>query len=82
MEQWTREKVLRRLYRIAQQAKKAGVRVQTDKEGKVVKEFDTKAASIELKAIEYAVKLTGMLQEEEDRDIRITLEGDLSRYAE
>ena len=81
MEQWTRDKVLRRLYRIAQQAKKAGVKTATDKEGRTVKEFDTRAASIELKAIEYAVKLTGMLQEEEDRDIRVVLDTDVSRYA-
>ena len=81
MEQWTKEKVLRRLYRIAQQAKKAGVRQATDKEGNIFKEFDTKAASIELKAIEYAVKLTGMLEAEQDRDVCVVLDGDVSRYA-
>ena len=81
MEQWTREKVLKRLYRIAQQAKKAGVRTMLDKEGNVVKEFDTRAAGVELKAIEYAVKLTGMLTLEEDRDIRVVLDGDISEYA-
>ena len=81
MEQWTKEKVLRRLYRIAQQAKKAGIREGTDKEGKIFKEFDTKAASIELKAIEYAVKLTGMLEAEQDRDVCVVLDGDVSRYA-
>ncbi|MBE6672799.1 MAG: hypothetical protein E7599_04700 [Ruminococcaceae bacterium] len=81
MEQWTREKVLRRLYRIAQQAKKAGVRTEKDKEGNVFKEFDTRAASIELKAIEYAVKLTGMLQVAEDREICVLLEGETSQYA-
>lgn len=81
MEQWTREKVLKRLYRIAQQAKKAGMRSVQDKEGNITKEFDTKAVSIELKAIEYAVKLTGMLEMEEDRDIRVVLDDDISQYA-
>ena len=81
MEQWTKEKVLKRLYRIAQQAKKAGMRSVQDKEGNVVKEFDTKAVSIELKAIEYAVKLTGMLDGEEDRDIRVMLDDDIQEYA-
>ena len=82
MQQWTREKVLKRLYRIAEQAKKAGVRQSLDKEGNVVKEFDTRAASIELKAIEYAVKLTGMLSEEQDNEIYITLDEEIARYAQ
>ena len=81
MEQWTREKVLKRLYRIAQQAKKASVRQVADKEGNVTKELDCKAVSIELKAIEYAVKLTGMLDVEEDRDIRVTLDDEIREYA-
>lgn len=81
MEQWTREKVLKRLYRIAQQAKKAGMRSVQDKEGNTTKEFDSKAVSIELKAIEYAVKLTGMLDGEEDRDIRVVLDDDIQEYA-
>lgn len=81
MEQWTKEKVLKRLYRIAQQAKKAGMRAVTDKEGNIQKEFDARAVGIELKAIEYAVKLTGMLELEEDRDIRVVLDADVSEYA-
>jgi hypothetical protein len=81
MQQWTREKVLKRLYRIAEQAKKAGVKQSMDKEGNLVKEFDTKAASIELKAIEYAVKLTGMLQEQPDHEIHITLDEEVTQYA-
>ncbi len=81
MEQWTKEKVLKRLYRIAQQAKKAGMRSVQDKEGNTTKEFDSKAVSIELKAIEYAVKLTGMLDGQEDRDIRVMLDEDIQEYA-
>ena len=67
---------------LAEQAKKAGVRQTLDKEGNVVKEFDTKAASIELKAIEYAVKLTGMLTEAPDNEIHITLDEEITKYAQ
>ena len=82
MNEWTKEKVLKRLYRIAQQAKKAGMRVTVDKEGNKGKELDTKAVSIELKAIEYAVKLTGMLSVEEDRDVCVILDDEATRYAQ
>ena len=58
---WSREEVLRRLWRIAEEA------------GQITKEYDSKCASIELKAVEYAVRLSGLLNEEREEEIQVVL---------
>ena len=63
---WTKQDVLERLIRIAEEAREATWCEKTGKNGESVREYDAKCASIELKAVEYAVKLSGFLEEEKD----------------
>lgn len=56
---WKKEEILDRLMRIAEEAHLATWSEKTDKSGQNVKEYDSRCATIELKALEYAVKLAG-----------------------
>ncbi|MBP3321674.1 MAG: hypothetical protein J6M12_04920 [Clostridia bacterium] len=56
---WEKEEVLDRLMRIAEEAHLATWNDKTDKAGNQTKEYDARCATIELKALEYAVKLAG-----------------------
>lgn len=70
---WSREEVLRRLWRIAEEAKEATWGEKQGKDGQITKEYDSKCASIELKAVEYAVRLSGLLNEEREEEIQVVL---------
>ena len=70
--------VLKRLWRIAEEAREATFSPKTDKNGETTVEYDTKCASIELKAVEYAVKLSGLLDEDRGEQVLVTL-GDGAR---
>ncbi len=79
---WDKDEILKRLMRIAEEAKKATWSVRTGKNGESVKEYDAKCASIELKAVEYAVKLSGLLGEEKEKDeVVVTLSDDVRPFA-
>ena len=60
---WDKEQVLKRLMRIADEAQ-AATYTENGKSGAI--EYDVRCASIELKAVEFAVKLSGMLDEDKD----------------
>ncbi|MGM9667361.1 MAG: hypothetical protein ACI3XN_04835 [Eubacteriales bacterium] len=70
---WSREEVLRRLWRIAEEAREATWGEKQGKDGQITKEYDSKCASIELKAVEYAVRLSGLLSEEREEEIQVVL---------
>ena len=73
---WDRESVLKRLMRIAEEARQATFTERSGKNGETTLEYDTKCATIELKAVEYAVKLSGMLEEEKGEEIVVRLDGE------
>lgn len=70
---WSRKEVLQRLMRIAEEAKEATWLEKADKNGNCVREYDARCASIELKAVEYAVKLSGLLEQEEEGELVVTM---------
>ena len=80
-EKWDRKGVLKRLMRIAEEARAATSVEKIGKDGEPTLEYDTKCASIELKAIEYAVKLTGLLEEDKKEEITVTLDSDAEPFA-
>jgi hypothetical protein len=75
-----REEVLARLLCIAEEAHRATNTEKTDKNGNLQTEYDVKCATIELKALECAVKLAGF-QGQESEGICITLDGDAKEMA-
>lgn len=77
---FTKEHVLERLWRIAEDARKATWVEKTDKNGETAVEYDTKCASIELKAIEFAVKLSG-LSEQSAETVTVSLGDDVKELA-
>lgn len=78
-ENWGKEEVLQRLWRIAEDARQSTFSEKATKDGGTILEYDSKCASIELKALEYAVKLMGML--EQSSDISVKLEGETAEWA-
>ena len=57
----------------AEEAKEATWGEKQGKDGQITKEYDSKCASIELKAVEYAVRLSGLLNEEREEEIQVVL---------
>ena len=78
---WERKGVLERLMRIAEEARESTFVTKIDKNGEVTREYDTKCAAIELKAVEFAVKITGLFEEEKDATVTVVMEDDASGYA-
>ncbi len=78
---FTREHVLERLWRIAEDARKATWVEKTDKNGETAVEYDTKCASIELKAIEFAVKLSGLSEQSVAETVTVSLGDDVKELA-
>ena len=78
---WSRKEVLARLWRIAEEARAATCAEKRGKDGEPVIEYDTKCATIELKAVEYAVKLTGLLEEEQGGKITLSISDELKELA-
>lgn len=78
-----REEILERLLCIAEQAHNATNCEKIDKSGKVQMEYDARCATIELKALEYAVKLSGIdcEKDEKDHEIFVILEEDAKEMA-
>ena len=79
---WNKKEVLARLMRIAEEAREATFSEKTGKNGEPVIEYDAKCATIELKAIEYAVRLCGLLDGEEDRRICVSIGEEAKDYAQ
>ena len=57
----------------SEEAKEATWGEKQGKDGQLTKEYDSKCASIELKAVEYAVRLSGLLNEEREEEIQVVL---------
>ncbi|MBQ7847714.1 MAG: hypothetical protein IJZ37_05835 [Clostridia bacterium] len=57
---WDREEILSRLLEIAEDAHRATISERIGKNGEALTEYDTRCATIELKALECAVKLAGI----------------------
>ncbi|MBQ8911399.1 MAG: hypothetical protein IJY89_02375 [Clostridia bacterium] len=74
-----REEMLERLLRIAEEAHRATIVEKIDKNGNPSVEYDAKCATIELKALECAVKLAELNAGGEE--ICITLEQDAKEMA-
>ena len=79
---WNKTGVLKRLMRIAEEAREATFTEKIDRNGECVREYDTKCAAIELKAVEYAVKISGLLDDDRGERIVVTLGQDISECAE
>ncbi|MBQ9129727.1 MAG: hypothetical protein IJX59_03070 [Clostridia bacterium] len=77
---WEKEEVLDRLMCIAEEAHLATWSERTDKSGQSVREYDARCATIELKALEYAVKLAGF-DLPEGEELCVTLEEDAKELA-
>ncbi len=79
---WTKADILCRLKRIADEAKDATWCEKKEKSGELTREYDARCASIELKAVEYAVKLSGFLEEEREQgEIRVILSEESRHFA-
>ena len=78
---WDREGVLERLMRIAEEARAATFCEKVGKNGEPVLEYDVRCASIELKAVEYAVKLSGLFEEENESVVRVVMSPEADGYA-
>ena len=80
--EWNREEVLARLMRIAEEAREATFCEKTGKNGEPVVEYDVRCASIELKAVEFAVKLSGLFEEDEaEHEVRVVMSEEADGYA-
>ena len=77
---WEKEEILFRLMRIAEEAHLATWSEKCDKSGQSVREYDSRCATIELKALEYAVKLAGF-DLPVNEELCITLEEDAKELA-
>lgn len=77
---WEKEEILERLMRIAEEAHLATWSERTDKSGQSVKEYDARCATIELKALEYAVKIAGF-DLPEVQELCVTLEEEARELA-
>ena len=75
-----REEVLTRLLCIAEEAHRATNAEKTDKNGNLLSEYDVKCATIELKALECAVKLAGF-EGDRQEGICITLDDEAKELA-
>ena len=75
-----REEILDRLLRIAEEAHRATTTERADKNGNLAVEYDARCATIELKALECAVKLAGA-EETQEQELFITLEEDAKEMA-
>ena len=78
---WTKEEILSRLMRIADEARDATFCEKTGKNGEGVKEYDVKCASVELKAVEYVVKLSGVLDDDRAQTVSVSILGEAKDYA-
>ena len=79
---WSREEVLRRLWRIAEEAKEATWGEKQGKDGQITKEYDSTCASIELMAVESAFRLFGLLNEEREEEIQVVLGAETKELSE